>query len=285
MKNYNGYYYVNSPDGQVTACKIRGRLKKTRFSLLTGDYVIFEPAVNGEGSIEEILPRKNSLLRPAVANVDQLILVFAAKQPDFNRNTFDRFLVLAEQSGIPIIICLSKADLLEKSDDIENIKNIYQNIGYRALVLSSLSGEGTEELKKLLHDKISVFAGLSGVGKSSLLNFLYPTLELSTGEVSEKIGRGKHTTRYSELLAVDGAYIVDTPGFSLSEVGNFSGREIENSFPEFKEYKTYCKFSTCLHASEPLCAVKEAVRQGKIDNIRYQHYLEILAETDKGRRI
>ncbi len=283
IKNYNGYYYVSTPNGRVTACKVRGRLKKTRFSLLTGDKVVFVSAVNGEGSIEEILPRKNCLLRPAVANIDQLVLVFASRQPDLNQGVLDRFLILAEQAKIPIVLCFSKVDLLDDTADILPIKQKYQNIGYEALLLSSDNGDGLAELQNLLVGKITVFAGLSGAGKSTLLNALYPGLQLTTGSVSEKIGRGRHTTRYSELIAVGGAYIVDTPGFSLNDMAGFTEYEIRDAFPEFSQYAAGCKFSTCLHLSEPSCAVKAALTEGLIDKERYQNYLDILAEA-KGRR-
>ncbi len=285
LKNYNGYYYVGV-ENRIIACKLRGRLKKTRFSLLTGDKVIFTPASNGEGSIEEILPRKNSLLRPAVANVDQLVLVFSVKQPELNLGIVDRFLVFAEQAGVPIIICLTKVDLLECVEDILPIKALYEQIGYQVLLTSTLEDVCLTELKLALAGKTTVFSGLSGVGKSTLLNGLFPQLDLATGQVSEKSERGRHTTRFSQLIPVEQGYIIDTPGFSLNEMTMLSEQAVKEAFKEFAGYGLTCKFSTCSHIAEPDCSVKAALPEGKINQGRYEHYQEIIQEirSAKGRR-
>ena len=278
VKNYNGYYYVQTKN-DIVPCKIRGRFKKDRFSILTGDNVVFtRPKQQGEGSIEEILPRKNRLPKPAVANVDQIMLVFALKNPDFNQNILDRFLVNAEQAGVPVIICFSKCDLVDLHE-FAYIFSLYENIGYQIMPISAQTGYGIDAIKKKLKDNTTVFAGLSGVGKSSLLNAIYPGLELATGKVSDKNSRGKHTTRFSQLIEVEQGYIVDTPGYSFAELVELSVPEIEGAFPEFAEYKINCRFSGCTHAAEPDCSVKQAVEESKIDESRYNTYLSLARES------
>lgn len=284
VKAYSGYYYVQT-GGKVTACSLRGRFKKERFSLLVGDEVVFSAAGADKGVIEEILPRRTLLKRPMVANVDQVVLTFAAVNPDIGTPLVDRFLVLAEWSGLDAVLCVNKTDLADTSA-LEELVSIYRAVGYPVLLVSARMGSGVEELRGLLYDKISVFAGPSGAGKSSLLNALQPGLALVTGEVSEKIGRGKHTTRYAELLALaGGGFVVDTPGFSLTEFAEIAEQDLPYYFPDFAPFAADCKFTTCLHAKEPQCAVKHAVAEGKIARSRYDSYMEILAEireTKKG---
>jgi ribosome biogenesis GTPase len=275
VKNYNGYYYVDC-GGTLWPCKLRGRLKKERFSLLTGDLVeIALPAGTGEGSIEAILARKNHLDKPAVANVDQIALVFAVRDPEFNSKILDRFLLFAEQPAVPVIICLSKTDLLPGSVDM---LAAYGQLGYPIIPVSIIDHTGIERLRQLLAGKVTVFAGLSGAGKSSLLNALAPDLFLATGAVSGKIGRGRHTTRFSQLLPACGGHIIDTPGFTLVETAGLTAGEIAAAFREFVPYRTDCRFATCTHVAEPGCAVKSAVAAGGISAARYGSYRELLQE-------
>ena len=276
VKNYNGYYYVACEDG-IFPCKIRGRLKKERFSLLTGDKVLFSPS-HPEGSIEEIFERKNRLIKPAIANVDQIVLVFSLKNPDFNQNVFDRFLVLTEQAGIPLYICLSKADMLDDKKILDSITNLYESIGYKILVVAKDDAESLLAVKQILTDKITVFAGLSGVGKSTLLNRLFPGLDLSTGEVSDKNNRGRHTTRFSQLIDIGGGYIADTPGFSSAQFDELTITDVQKAFKEFALYEDKCRYQGCQHIAEPDCRVKEALTNGLINTQRYQNYCNIIGE-------
>ena len=278
IKNYNGYYYVDC-DGEVFACKIRGRFKKSRFSLITGDNVVFNIGnFDGEGSIEDVLPRKNRLNKPAVANVDQIALVFAVKNPDFNQNVFDRFLVSMHKTNVPIKVIFSKIDLLSDVDEMEKIFSLYEKIGYEILKVSIENKENLLQIKEILKDKTTVFAGLSGVGKSTLINNLYPGLNITTGNVSKKNNRGRHTTRFSQIIAVDGAYLLDTPGFSFTEFEKFNLQDVEQAFLEFAVYREQCRFNGCLHIAEPSCAIKEALQKGLLDQTRYENYLSIINE-------
>lgn len=283
VKNYNGYYYVASA-GEVFPCKIRGRFKKERFSLLTGDRVIFS-ADYPEGSVESILKRKNRLIKPAIANVDQIVLVFSLKNPDFNQNVFDRFLTLLEHSGLPVHICLSKADILDDTETIDAIADIYERIGYKVFVTAKDDEESLAKVKELLSGKVTVFAGLSGVGKSTLLNALFPGMDLSTGEISGKNNRGRHTTRFSQLIDTGDGYIADTPGFSSAHFDELSAGDVKNAFREFSLYSDKCRYPGCMHLAEPGCMVKEALEKGDIDRKRYENYCDIIAEIkDKEER-
>lgn len=283
IKKYNSYYYVQG-ETSVIECKLRGRFKKNRYSLCVGDKVQYTSLEDEKGIIENIFPRQSVLLRPMIANVQQVIITFAAKNPDFNSSLLDRFLVLAEYSGLDIVICLTKIDLLD-SIEVENLVQEYQKIGYRVIKISNVSHDGIEDLVNILNDKISVFAGPSGVGKSTLLNQINPGLRLKTGMVSDKIGRGKHTTRFSELLPLlDNGFVVDTPGFSLTEFNDLNERAISECFPEFNKIEGSCKFNSCLHLQEPQCMIKSAVEDGSISKDRYQSYVEIMAEIKKTKR-
>lgn len=265
-------------------CTLRGRFKKQRFSLLVGDEVEYLLDSAGKGVIEEILPRRSLLTRPPVANVDQVVLTFAAASPDINLQLVDRFLVLAEMSRLKTILCINKVDLAN-TDELTKICNLYQDIGYPVYLLSAKAGNGIIELKKVLYDKITVFAGPSGVGKSTILNALEPGLSLATGELSEKIKRGKHTTRFAQLLAISGGgLLVDTPGFSFTEFNELETTELTYYFSEFVKFSSQCKFNTCLHDKEPQCAVKQAVMNGTINKSRYASYLEILEEITSNRK-
>ena len=277
LRTYNSFYYVKT-NNKVIMCTLRGRFKKERFSLLVGDEVEYDITENDKGIIEKILPRRSMLQRPMIANIDQVIITFAAVSPDINTVLVDRFLVLAEMSNLDIVICINKVDLAD-SVELQPILELYRNIGYPVITLSAKMGIGINELRNVLFGKISVFAGPSGAGKSTILNNIEEGLTLVTGQVSEKIGRGKHTTRFAELLPISsGGFVVDTPGFSFTEFDNVKKNELMYYFPEIAAVANECKFNTCLHLKEPQCAVKQLVIEGRIHEQRYNSYTEIMAE-------
>ena len=283
IKTYNSFYYVQTAEN-VIMCTLRGRFKKERFSLLVGDQVEYEMAGVGKGIIEKILPRRSMLRRPMIANIDQVILTFAAVSPNINTILVDRFLVSAEMSDLEIVLCINKIDLAD-TEELEKLVQHYRGIGYTVIPVSAKAGIGIHELRRRLHDKISVFAGPSGAGKSTILNNIETGLTLVTGELSEKIGRGKHTTRFAELLPLSGGgFVVDTPGFSFTEFNDMTPHELMHSFPEISELVHECKFNTCIHSREPKCAVKQAVEDGRIHELRYQSYLTILGEINANKK-
>ncbi|WP_371370933.1 ribosome small subunit-dependent GTPase A [Sporomusa aerivorans] len=283
VKAYNSFYYIQT-GSKIVTCKLRGRFKKERFSLTVGDEVTYTLTSQDKGVIEDILPRRSLLKRPLAANVDQVVLTFAAVNPDINPALVDRFLVVAEFSELEIVLCINKIDLAD-TGVIAKLTERYERIGYKVLTVAAKFGLGIEELRTLLHDKITVFAGPSGAGKSTLLNALQPGLELITGEVSQKIGRGKHTTRFAELLPMaGGGFVVDTPGFSFTDFTDLAESHLMDYFPEISHIAAKCKFSTCLHFKEPQCAVKQAVADNLIHPERYESYLEILAEIKDSKK-
>lgn len=279
IRAYNSFYYVKPTDSDdILTCKLRGRFKQERFSLLVGDRVLVELGKDGTtGSIDEILPRSSFLLRPAVANLEQVILVFAMRQPDYSLMLIDKMLALYSKSGVELVLCFNKFELA--AGDQQILCDIYENIGYKLLFTSARDGIGVDGLRQCLQGKISAFAGPSGVGKSSLLNALQPGLALQTGELSDKIGRGKHTTRYSQLLDLNiGGYIADTPGFSSVDTELFREDNLSSLFVDIKKISQGCKFASCKHDQEPSCAVKEAVESGELTGSRYENYMNILQE-------
>ncbi len=283
VKAYSSYYYVQT-GGKVTACSLRGRFKKERFSLLVGDEVTYSATGPDKGVIEEIAPRRSLLKRPLVANVDQVVLTFAAVNPDIGTALVDRFLVLAEWSGLETILCVNKTDLADTTV-LAPLAELYRTVGYPVLPVSAKTGSGVEELRSRLYGRITVFAGPSGAGKSSLLNALQPGLELVTGEVSRKIGRGRHTTRFAELLPLaGGGFVVDTPGFSLTEFAEIAEQDLQYYFPDITAVAPACKFASCLHVKEPQCAVKHAVAAGTLARSRYDSYREVLDEIRTARK-
>ncbi len=286
LRAQNSFFYVDTAEG-IVAAKLRGRLKKARIAVVPGDEVELELLSDGTGVIERRGERKNLLRRPAVANVDQVVLVFAACHPDINEVLVDRFLVLAEWSGIRhILLCINKSDLVtEGAPDLQKIIDSYTAIGYDVLSLSAQTGKGIEKLKRTVTGKTSVFAGPSGVGKSSLLNAISPGWYLSIGSVSEKIKRGRHTTRVAQLLPFVDGFLVDTPGFSATELADITPAELASFFPEFRPFLNACRFNTCTHSHEPGCAVKEALNQGKISVSRYTSYLEMLQESAARKKV
>lgn len=284
IKMYNGFYYLQvAGQEELLSCRLRGRIKRNKGAVVTGDYVEYQMLEDGTGVIESCLPRRTLLKRPAVANIDQVLITFAARQPDLNQLLLNRFLVLAEWSGIPeIVICINKCDLLEKKADF---LQDYVQAGYKLLMVSAQEGQGIQELKNLLAGRVTVFAGPSGVGKSSLLNAVDSNLELVTGKISDKIKRGKHTTRAACLLPLPGGgTVVDTPGFSAAELENIDKAQLAHYFPEFRPYIEKCYYNTCTHSHEPDCAVKEAVAAGAICQARYEAYLNILQTINERKK-
>lgn len=267
------------PDGEqeTVPCAARGNVKRREEGVAVGDRVRILRQ-NGTGVVEEVLPRRTYLVRPTVANVDQAIVVAAAAQPDPNPYLLDRLLVMSEYAGLDAVVCINKADLVTR-EECESLLRLYSDIGYKTILASARTGLGLEALSAALAGKTSVFAGPSGVGKSALLNMVQPGHDLVEGEISEKIGRGRHTTREVRLIPLDvGGFVADTPGFSSLDITSISPRELAHVFPEISRLASECKFVGCFHDKEPDCAVKEAVERGVVDPGRYAHYLSFLEE-------
>ena len=264
IKGIGGFYYVKGKDGQIVECRAKGSFRKEKIKPMVGDYVSVE-----NGQISEIKPRTCELIRPPVSNIDMLMLVVAATSPEPNLFLIDKLLVYAESLGIDVSICINKTDLKEASE----LRKIYENAGYRVIPVSAEQQKNTDELKSVLKGRITAFAGLSGVGKSSLLNLLTKQ-EMQTGNLSEKINRGKHTTRHVELLELEGGgYVFDTPGFSSFEVLDFQASELASFFREFPD--SGCRFKGCAHISEPECIVREKLEAGEIAQSRYESYTKL----------
>lgn len=276
LKNYNGYYYVQVKENVYT-CKVKGKMKQNRFSLATGDFVLLEPGEKGEGMIKRVLPRKNFLPRPTMANLDLFVATFACATPDFSFLLADKLLALAELAHIPALLVLNKEDQAP-AGLIDKVRSVYEPIGYEVFTLSAKEGTGVEALRERLKGKICAFGGPSGVGKSSTINAIDSSVDLRTGEVSEKIGRGKHTTRFAQLLPFDEGYIADTPGFGNLLLEGMEPEQALAAFREFASYEDGCRFCPCSHTHEPVCGVKEAVAAGQIAPSRYESYLAMLEE-------
>ena len=276
LKNYNGYYYVQVANAVYT-CKVKGKMKQNRFSLATGDRVLLEPGEQGEGMIKQVLPRKNFLLRPTMANLDLFVATFACATPDFSFLLADKLLALAELAQIPALLVLNKEDQAP-SGLIEKVRAVYEPIGYEVYTLSAKEGTGVETLRERLKGRVCAFGGPSGVGKSSTINAIDSSVDLRTGAVSEKIGRGKHTTRFAQLLPFDEGYIADTPGFGNLLLEGMEPEQALAAFREFAQYEDGCRFCPCSHTHEPVCGVKEAVASGAIAASRYESYLAMLEE-------
>ena len=286
LKGIAGFYYVHVAEKGIYECKAKGSFRNQRIKPLVGDNVEIDSLDEKEklGNITRLFPRKNELIRPAVANIDQALIVFAAMEPEPNFNLLDRFLVMMERQKVDTIICFNKMDLLGE-EKLLRLKQAYAVCHYPILYISNKTGEGLEEVKALLKGKTTAFAGPSGVGKSSLLNIIKPDANMETGTVSEKIKRGRHTTRHSELfLAEEDTYIMDTPGFTSLYVNDFEKDELKDYFPEFTEYGKQCRFAGCAHINEPVCGVKQALEAGKISRIRYENYVELYREIQAGKR-
>ena len=286
IKGIAGFYYVYVVESGLYECKAKGKFRKEKIKPLIGDLVGIRvlDEVEKSGNIEHILPRKNELERPAVANIDQALVVFSVTDPKPHFNLLDRFLVMMERKGIPVVLCFNKKDIAAQ-EEMAQLKDIYGACGYPLVLSSALRQENIECVRTLLRGKTTAIAGPSGVGKSSLINLLQSEVRMETGSISKKIARGKHTTRHSELIRIDeDSYIMDTPGFSSLYVNDFEKEELKIYFREFTAFEGKCKYYGCGHVHEPGCAVKQAVEEGKIHKIRYGNYLEMYRELKEKKR-
>lgn len=285
IKGIAGFYYVQTTEG-LYECKAKGIFRKEKIKPLVGDEVEISVTDKDKktGNVDQILPRKNTLIRPAVANIDQVLVIFAAASPKPNLNLLDRFLVSMEKQGVPAVICFNKQDMVEEEEQ-HRLRHIYENSGCRVLFTCAEKNQGIRQVRELLNGKTTAVAGPSGVGKSTMVNLLAPEAQMETGEISKKIDRGKHTTRHSEILLVgERTYICDTPGFTSLAVWDMEKEELKDYFREFGEYEGQCRFQGCTHTHEPGCRVKEALDEGKISRQRYDNYLEMYTELKEKRR-
>ena len=280
VKGISGFYYVHVVESGIYECKAKGIFRQQKMKPLVGDDVEIDIISEEKktGNVAAILPRKNALIRPAVANVDQALLIFAAASPNPNFNLLDRFLVMMGRQDVPVILCFNKCDLITEEQQQE-IASIYEASGCKILFVSAKKELGLKELQEILEGKTTTVAGPSGVGKSSLINLLAPEACMETGEISKKIERGRHTTRHAELIQLKGdGYIMDTPGFSSLYLPEMEKEELQDCYPEFAAFEPYCRFHGCSHISEPDCGVKEALSEGKIHPVRYENYCQLYGE-------
>ena len=286
MKGIAGFYYVGVAESGVYECKAKGIFRKDKIKPLVGDDVEIEVLNEEEklGNIVKILPRRSELIRPAVANIDQALVIFAAREPKPNLSLLDRFLVIMEKQDVPVIICFNKQDLCDE-EEVGRLKEIYEACGYPVVLASAKQGEGIEEIKSRLRGKTTTVAGPSGVGKSSLTNLLQNEVQMETGEISKKLGRGRHTTRHSQIIQIEeDTWIYDTPGFTSFYVEEIEKEELRFYFREFSKYEGTCRFQGCTHTHEPGCMVKNALEEGKISKERYENYLELYGELKEKKR-
>lgn len=286
VKGIAGFYYVHVNDCGIYECKAKGVFRKDNKKPLVGDDVVLDVLDEEKklGNISEILERSSELIRPAVANVDQALVIFSIVKPQPNFNLLDRFLIMMEQQNLPCIICFNKLDM-DEADSGKAYEQIYRQCGYETLLVSAGTGQGVEELKELLKGKTTTVAGPSGVGKSSLINRLQSDKVMETGSISEKIERGKHTTRHSELIAIEeDTYILDTPGFSSLSLFDMEKEDLAGFYPEFTEHEKYCKFGGCSHIGEPVCGIKDAVAEGSVSRMRYDNYVLLYQELKERKK-
>ena len=286
IKGIAGFYYVYVVESGIYECKAKGAFRKEKIKPLVGDNVEIEvlSEETKTGNIISICKRKNDLIRPAVANIDQALVVFAATKPDPHFNLLDRFLVMMEKKDIPVILCFNKKDIATEPK-LKELEHIYEGCGYPVVFTSAALKDNVDKIRDLLKGKTTVIAGPSGVGKSSLINELQSGVVMETGSISKKIDRGKHTTRHSEFITIDdNSFIMDTPGFSSLYVNDFEKEDLKYYFREFEPYEGQCKFNGCDHIHEPGCAVKEALENGEIHKIRYDNYVEMYNELKEKKR-
>ncbi len=286
IKGIAGFYYVHVGEQGIFECKARGVFRNQNVKPLVGDNVeleILDP-IEIKGYITAILPRRNALIRPSAANVDQAMIIFAAAQPTPNLGLLDRFLLKMAKEDLSGIICFNK-EVLRNQKELTELCDIYKDSGCRILTASVALGQGLDEIRQILAGKTTVMAGPSGVGKSSMTNCLFPDAQMATGAISEKIQRGKHTTRHSEIFAIGAnTYLIDTPGFSTLYLEGWEKEELKTYYPEFDQYVDYCRFKGCNHIGEPNCGVKQAVSNGEINKRRYEGYVALYEELAQVRR-
>ena len=286
VKGIAGFYYVNVVGSGLYECKAKGIFRKDKMKPLVGDNVKIDviSEADKKGNVVEILPRMNTLIRPAVANIDLALVIFSIDRPKPNFNLLDRFLIMMEYQKVHTIICFNKQDI-SSAEEEEKLRKIYENCGCDVLFTSALENTGLELVIERLRGKTTAVAGPSGVGKSSIINILQPKAMMETGEISHKIDRGKHTTRHSELIMIEeNTYIMDTPGFSSLYIQDFEKEDLKEFFVEFREYEPECRFQGCMHIHELDCGVKRAVDEGKISRMRYDNYVELFGELKDKRR-
>ncbi|MHB8128670.1 MAG: ribosome small subunit-dependent GTPase A [Mobilitalea sp.] len=287
IKGIAGFYYVHTPEkNTIYECKAKGIFRNQKIKPLVGDDVEIDTSdqPEGKGTISKIFPRKNELLRPAVVNVDQAMIIFAAAEPDPNLNLLDRFLIMMQKQKVNTIVCFNKMDIVTESE-ISLLKETYMRCGYEVVFSSMLNNEGILILYELMKGKTTVLAGPSGVGKSTFINVIQPDANMETGVISVKIKRGKHTTRHSELIYIEeDTYIMDTPGFSSLYINEIEKDELKDYFVEFQEFEKECRFVGCNHLNEPGCAVKEALNDKKISKVRYENYITLYEELKNHKR-
>ena len=286
VKGISGFYYVHVAETGIYECKAKGIFRNQKIKPLVGDDV--EIVVLDEekriGNVEKILPRTRELIRPAVANIDMALVIFAAAKPDPNFNLLDRFLCMMEYQKVPVTICFNKCDLVTE-EQREVLRKIYELAGYELLFTSAKTQENVEKLKSVLQGKMTAVAGPSGVGKSSLINDLQDAVQMQTGGISDKIERGKHTTRHSQIITIaENTYIMDTPGFSSMDLPGFSKEDLWTCYPEFVRFEPGCRFIGCSHIGEPDCGVKTALAEGKISQVRYDNYVQLYQEMKNMRK-
>lgn len=286
IKGIAGFYYVYGENGRVYECKAKGIFRKDGKKPLVGDNVSYQvlSEEDAEGHIEQLLPRKNELIRPAVANVDQAVIIFAAAQPEPNYNLLDRFLLLMQMQSVPCLICINKTDLVS-GEALDQIAQDYRDAGCELLFTSTKTGYNLDRLRACLRGKTTVAAGPSGVGKSSLVNCMTNSEIMETGEISQKIRRGKNTTRHTQLLSLgEQSFLLDTPGFSSLSLFLEEKETLRFYYPEFTPYEGKCRYHGCMHMSEPDCTVKQAVEEGRISELRYENYKQMFTELSNRKK-
>lgn len=286
IKGIAGFYYIFAGNGQIYECRAKGIFRKDNQKPLVGDDVEITilDEKEKEGSITAILPRKNALIRPAVANVDQAFVIFATENPKPNFLLLDRFLIMMEQQEIPAVVCFNKREL-GREEELLALASTYGACGYPVILSSAVTGEGTDEIRQILKGKTTVVAGPSGVGKSSLTNCMQGEVQMETGEISRKLKRGRHTTRHSQVIPVEqDTFLVDTPGFSSLYLTDMGEDQLKAYFSEFEKYEGSCRFQGCSHLHEPDCGIKEALAKGEVSRMRYENYKALYQELKDKKR-